>query len=102
MDQAKVEELQRMEQGLASFAQQKQLLTSTQLELDNALGELGKSSGAVYRIVGQIMVASEKDSLTKDLTSQKETVDVRLSALEKQEKQLREKATALQKELSHE
>ncbi len=102
MEQTSVEQLQRIEQSLASFASQKQVLSAQQVELANALSELGKSTGATYRIVGQIMVAAQKDDLVTDLSAQKETVAVRLSALEKQEASLREKAVALQQTLSKE
>lgn len=99
MDQTKAAELQRLEQSLSSFASQRQFLTSQQLEVENAISELAITSGATYRIVGSVMVACERATLTKELSEQKETLTLRLSNLEKQETSLRRKTESLQQEL---
>jgi prefoldin beta subunit len=100
MDQSKVAELQRLEQSLSSFASQKQVLLSQQLEVDNALTELSSTTGATYRIVGSVMVACDRASLTKDLSAQKESLTLRLATVEKQEVSLRKKAESLHQELT--
>jgi len=69
------------------------------VEIDNALEELEKSKGNTYKIIGSIMVASEKESLKKDINSKKEILDLRIKSIEKQENQLREKASNLQSEV---
>ena len=99
MEQTTAAELARLEQSLSSFASQKQFLISQQLEVDNALAELGATSGATFRIVGSVMVACERATLLQELSEQKETLTLRLSSLEKQETLLRKKAEALQQEL---
>ena len=48
------------------------------------------------------MVLSEKGDLKTDLTSKKEIIELRIKTMEKQENQLREKATKLQDEVMKE
>ena len=45
------------------------------------------------------MVAMEKDEIKKDLNSEKEILDLRIKAIEKQENKLKEHAQELQKEI---
>ena len=45
------------------------------------------------------MVASDKEDIKKDLTSEKEILDLRINAIEKQEGKLKERAQDLQKEI---
>ncbi len=45
------------------------------------------------------MVSSKKEDLKKDLSSKKEMANMRIKSLEKQEDQLKEKATKLQSEV---
>ena len=71
--------------------------------VSNALEELGKSgkSAVVYKRVGAILVkVDDKKDLTTQMKEQKETFDVRMKTLERQEKQLKERYSDLQKEIS--
>jgi len=86
------------EQGLQSFLQQKQQFQGQMMEIESALEELGPAKEA-YKIVGNIMVKTDKDELQKDLQSKKEMLEIRIKAIEKQENQLKEKATKLQEEV---
>ncbi len=45
------------------------------------------------------MVSSKKEDIKKDLSSKKEMAEMRVKNLEKQETQLKEKATKLQSEV---
>tara|TARA_Y100000310_G_C20560804_1_gene752973 strand:- start:958 stop:1188 length:231 start_codon:yes stop_codon:yes gene_type:complete len=67
-------------------------------EIESALKELENVSEG-YKMVGNIMVMSKKDDLKKDLDSKKEIIDLRVTSLEKQETQLKEKASKLQEEV---
>jgi prefoldin beta subunit len=96
--EAKISQLQMFEQGLQSFLQQKQQFQSQMLEIESSLEEL-KDSKEAYKIVGNIMVKTDKDELQKDLGSKKEMLEIRIKAIEKQETQLKEKATKLQEEV---
>ncbi len=94
----KISQLQMFEQGLQSFLQQKQQFQGQMMELESALEELTGAKEA-YKIVGNIMVKTDRDELQKDIESKKEMLEIRIKAIEKQELQLKEKATRLQEEV---
>lgn len=97
--QEKIAQLQLLEQNLHSFSTQKRNIQSQMLEIDNALKELETAKGTVYKIVGPIMFHSEKEKLSKDLKERKDVLDLRIKSFEKQEKNVEEKAKALQTEV---
>ncbi|MBT3690713.1 prefoldin subunit beta [Candidatus Woesearchaeota archaeon] len=96
--QKKVAELQMMEQKLQGFLMQKQTFQGQFLELENALHE-SKGSEEVYKIVGQIVVKSEKDKLVKELEDKKDLLDKKIKEIEKQEEKMREEIMPLQEEV---
>lgn len=98
----KVQQLQLMEQNLQGIMSQRQQFQGQLLEVENALSEIVSSKGNVYKLVGNIMVMSEKDKLSKDLESKKEILNVRLKSLKKQEDGIKEKAENLQAEVMKE
>lgn len=95
----KIAQLQLYEQSLQSILMQKQQFQTQSLEIKSALNEL-ESTKEAYKIVGNIMVASKKEDLKKELESKKETISLRIKTIEKQENQIREKAKGLQEEVS--
>ena len=97
----KIQQLQMLEQGVQQSNVQKQQFQSQLLEVDSALEEM-ESSEELYKIVGNIMIRSTKDDLKKDLNSKKEILSLRIKTLDKQETQLKEKATRLQQEVMKE
>lgn len=97
----KIQQLQLLEQSMQNFLVQKQQFQAQLMEIESALGELDKTDKA-YKIVGNIMVASDKEELKKDLNSKKETVELRIKSLDKQESQMKEKATSMQQEVMKE
>ncbi len=96
--QEKIQRLQLIEQNLQNFLAQKQQFQSQLFELENALKELETTSQA-YKIIGNIMIASNKEDLKKDLGQKKEITELRISSIEKQEKQLKDKAKKIQEEV---
>lgn len=68
------------------------------VEIESALEELEKTETA-YKIVGNLIVLSKKEELKKDLQSKKETTELRIKTLEKQETQIKEKTNKLQSEV---
>jgi prefoldin beta subunit len=99
--QEKINRLSTMEQSLQSFLSQKQAFQSQLLELNSALEELKKTDKA-YRIVGNIMVDTDKALLEKDLSEKKEMMELRIKSLEKQESKMREKTSEIQSEVMKE
>ncbi|MBW3004852.1 prefoldin subunit beta [Candidatus Woesearchaeota archaeon] len=96
--QESIGRLQLIEQQVQTMAMQKQQFQSQLFEVENALKEL-KTSKTAYKIVGNIMVLSDKEKLEKDLKQKKEIIDLRIANLDKEEKKLKEKAKKLQEEL---
>lgn len=94
----KINQLQILEQSMQSLLMQKQQFQLQQVEIESALKELEKVNEA-YKIVGNIMVLSKKSDLEKELASKKEVVELRIKSMERQENQLREKASKLQAEV---
>jgi len=97
--QEKITQLQLFEQNLHTFLTQKRNFQSQVLEIENALKELETSDNNVYKIVGTVMLKSTKDKLTTDLNERKGVLDLRLKSLEKQEKNVKEKAEKIQAEV---
>jgi len=96
--QENIGRLQMIEQQVQTMSMQKQQFQSQLFEIENALKEL-KTSKTAYKIVGNIMVLSDKDKLEKDLKQKKEIIDLRIDNIDKEEKKLKEKAKTLQEEL---
>ena len=94
----KIGQLQMFEQSLQNFLGQKQQFQVQLVEVESALNELENTEKA-YKIVGNIMVESDKNELKADLNSRKEMLELRIRTMEKQESQVREKASNLQSEI---
>ncbi|MEW6328980.1 MAG: prefoldin subunit beta, partial [Candidatus Micrarchaeota archaeon] len=90
-----IAEFQNAQSALQLTMVQRQQVQLQMDEIDNALEELKKSTGAVYRAVGTVLVESKKDETVKELTERKDTLAVRLNVLTKQEEKLRSKLTEL-------
>ena len=95
----KIEQIQLIEQNLQNILGQKQNFQAQLLEVENALEELNKSKDKIYKIVGSIMVLSEKNDVEKYLNSKKEIMELRIKNLEKQEDKLKEKVNEFQQEV---
>ncbi len=95
----KLEQLHLFEQNLQSLSAQKQSFQGQLLEIENALEELTKNKDKVYKIVGSIMVLSEKKDVERYLNSKKEILELRIKNLEKQENKFKEKLNEVQQEV---
>ena len=98
----KIQQLQLLEQNLQNIMMQKQSFQMQLMENENALNELEKTKKEAYKIVGTIMISADKEDLKKELNEQKEVFDLRIKNLEKQEKNFKEKAEDIQKEVMKE
>src|SRR3989344_7988581 len=95
----KIAQLQMLEHNIQNLLMQKQTFQSQLIEVENALEELEKSKGKIYKVIGPIMVSSTKEDMQKELNSKKEVSELRITSIEKQEDQLKEKAAKLQAEV---
>lgn len=96
----KLQELQILEQNLQASVMQKQNIQLEKNEVENALEELSKTKDDVYKIVGGLMIKSDKESVKKDLEEKKKLIDAKMSSVDKQEKLIEEKAEELKKDLN--
>ena len=98
----KIQELQLLEHNLSNLSMQKQSFMSRLMENENALNEINETKKQAYKIVGNIMVAAEKEDLKRELDSEKEILNLRIKSIEKQEGKLKERTQELQKEIMKE
>ena len=105
--QQKIQELQNYEQTLQGLLMQKQTFQIELNESENALSEITKSKDDVFKIVGNIMIKSNKESVEKELkhptkkgkvtVNDKLSIDVTSDLLKSIEKQETELTTDLEK-----
>ena len=102
MDDAEKERTARslhmLEQNLQQIFLQKQAFQMELRETQSAMKELEKSGEEVFKIVGQLMIKTDKKSTVSELESKEKLLDLRVRNLEKQEKTFSEKIEELQKE----
>jgi len=96
--QKKIQELQILEQNLQVLMSQKQAF---QLELNetlNALEEVKKANSEIYKIIGSIMLKSNKKDVMEELEEKKKILELRTNTIEKQEKLIESKAEDLKEQ----
>ena len=69
---------------------------------ENAIEALKTAKGKVYKLAGEIMIETNKADLEKELAAKAKKLDLRVKAIDKQEKSIYEKAMELQNELAKE
>lgn len=93
--------LQQLQQTLEIVVSEKQRIEAELVEINNAIEELGKTSedSIIYKIVGRILIKTNKENLKNELMEKKEIMETRSKVLEKQEERTRAQLTTLQKDL---
>ena len=84
-NQEKIQELQILEQTIQNLLFQKQTFQMEFAETKSALSELEKSSDDVFKIIGQLMIKTEKSKTKKELEDKLKITELRLKTLDKQE-----------------
>ncbi len=101
--QNKLAQFQQMQQQIQVISSQKFQLEAQLRDTERAISELEKISddAPIYKNIGSLLIrAEDKSSIEKELSEKKETMDIRIKALDRQEKQIMQKYQNLQKELS--
>ena len=96
-----IQEIQILEQRLQNSIFQKQAFQMELAETDSAIFELEKSEGEVFKIIGQLMIKSEKSKIREELQDKKKILDLRIKSLEKQESSLNEQVEKLRENFSN-
>jgi prefoldin beta subunit len=99
--QQAIMQLQTWQQQAQALAMQRESLMIQKIELDKALEELKKAGEKedVFKAVGPVLIKSSKAQMVKELTEKKETADMRLKAVEKQDAKVHEKIKEVQEKL---
>ncbi len=92
------QELQMLEQNLQNLLLQKQAFQFELIETQVALKELEKSEEEVFKMIGQLMIKTDKKSMKEELINKEKMIDLRIKGFGKQERALAEKFEALRRE----
>lgn len=98
-----IKQFQRLQQELSLVDQQRAQFDMKLREASHTLDELKTvpEGSAIYRPVGGLLVkAKDKKEVEDLLTEEKETLEVRVKSLERQENALKERYEAMQKDLT--
>jgi len=99
--QNQISQFQQVQQQLQSVTTQKLQMDMQKKEMERTKEELSRSTGDVYKNVGSLMIkANDKEAITKELNESIELLEVRIKALDRQEKGLREKFQTLQETIN--
>ncbi len=87
---------------LEKVSQEKALLEASLAEIDSVIEELNSlpDNAEVYRMKGVVLVKVEKNEALKDLNSKKESIELKLMALRRQEETLQKEVERLGRELN--
>ena len=94
----KIEEMQILEHNLQNLLAQKQSVQIELNEIINAIEELKKSDDEVYRIISGMMLKSDRKKLEKEILERKKLAEMKIEAIEKQERLMENKSEELRKE----
>jgi prefoldin beta subunit len=98
-----IKQFQRLQQELGATQQQRLQLDLKVREVTHTLEELNSvpEDAVIYRPIGGLLVrAKDRKEVVDLLTEDKETAEVRLKAVERQENHLKERYTTMQQELT--
>ena len=90
--------MQILEQNLQNLMFQKQAFQMELSETQAALREIENSGDEVYKIIGQLMIKSEKNKVKDELLNKEKIIELRIKSIEKQEDSFAEKLEELREE----
>jgi prefoldin beta subunit len=94
-------QLQQIQQQAQAIAVQKNQVEITLKETDLALEELEKidTDAVVYRAIGDLLIRTERDKTKESLKEKKDTLDLRMQTLARQEERAQKRFQQLQEQL---
>ncbi len=99
MNNQKLQELQMLEQGLQNLLLQKQSFQMEFSETESALQAIEESGEEVFKIIGQLMIKTEKSKVKEELENKKKMIELRIKTMETQETSVTEQLNKLREEL---
>jgi prefoldin beta subunit len=101
--QNQIAQFQQLQQQLQAVLNQKYQMDAQVKEMQRTTEELGKAPEdvVIYKSVGSLMIKAEnKESVLKEIEEDKETMEIRVKTLERQEKSLKDRYQVLQDQLN--
>ncbi|MEK6842413.1 MAG: prefoldin subunit beta [Nanoarchaeota archaeon] len=98
-NEEKFQELQLLEQSLQNILMQKQTFQIELSETQSALKEIDNSKGEVFKIVGQLMIKTDKSRILDELSGKEKILELRLKKMEQQEESFMKKLEKLREEI---
>lgn len=95
----KIQEMQFLEQNLQNSILQKQAFQMELSETTSALTELDNSGNEVFKIIGQLMLKTDKSKIKEELSNKEKILELRIKSIEKQETSLTEQLDRLREEV---
>ena len=100
VDERKIQEIQILEQKLQNLIFQKQAFQIELAETDSALKEIEKAGDEIFKIIGQLMIKTEKSKIREELLDKKKILELRIKSFEKQENFLSEQSAKIRNEVT--
>ena len=95
----KIQEMQILEQNLQNLLLQKQAFQMELSETRTAKREIEKSHEDPFKMVGNLLIKTDKKALSEELSGKEKLLDLRVKSIEKQEIIFSGKLETLQKEI---
>ena len=95
----KFQEMQILEQNLQNILLQKQAFQMEIIETQSALKEIEKSDDEIFKIIGQLMIKTEKNKIKLELESKNKLLELRTKNLDKQEEIFAERLEKIREEV---
>ncbi len=95
----KIQEMQLLERNLQNLLLQKQAFQAELSETQAALKELESAGDDVFKIVGQLMIKTEKSKTKDELSNREKLLNLRINSIEKQEDSLAKKLNELREDV---
>ena len=95
----KIQEIQFLEQNIQNLLLQKQAFQMELSETQSALKEIESSGEEVFKIIGQLMIKTDKAKMKQELENKDKLLSLRIKTIEKQETSLAEQLEKLREEI---
>jgi prefoldin beta subunit len=94
-------QLQQLKVQIEALGRQKMQVEALLRDAEHALEELEKvdENAVIYKNVGELMIKAGKETVKEELTERRETYDLRLKTLERQEERAQKRYQQLQEQL---
>lgn len=96
---SKIQEIQILENTLNQILMQKQAFEFELQESESALSELSSSGEEVYKIIGQLMIKTDKSKIKEEMNNKITLISLRIKNLDKQESTINDKIESIKKTL---